>query len=129
MDNRKFGYSILYKNLWPFCWYIDLGNDKFNRRMGSWSFWYLRVNTTNTKNFIEINIELCISFIGCTKCNIFSVYYSDTSSTSFFVHSHGLERPSKDTELSRGEICVANFIPPCEWCESGYLFSQKYLLG
>ena len=22
-------------------------------------------------------------------------------------------------KLSRGEICVANLIPPCEWCESG----------
>jgi dynein heavy chain len=21
-------------------------------------------------------------------------------------------------QLSRGEICVANFIPPCEWCET-----------
>ena len=22
-------------------------------------------------------------------------------------------------KLSRGEICVASFIPPCEWCKSG----------
>jgi hypothetical protein len=21
-------------------------------------------------------------------------------------------------KLSRGEICVANFIPPCKWCEN-----------
>ena len=27
--------------------------------------------------------------------------------------------------LSRGEI---NFIPPCEWCESGYLFSAKNVI-
>ena len=25
----------------------------------------------------------------------------------------------KHVKLSRGEICVANFIPPCEWCKSG----------
>ena len=25
-------------------------------------------------------------------------------------------------KLSRGEICVANSMPPCEWCKSGYLF-------
>ena len=28
-------------------------------------------------------------------------------------------------QLSRGEICVENFIPPCEWYKSRYLFSQK----
>ena len=28
-------------------------------------------------------------------------------------------------QLSRGEIYVANFIPPCEWCKSGNLFSVK----
>ena len=31
--------------------------------------------------------------------------------------------------LSRGEICGANFIPPCEWCESRQLFLQKWLFG
>jgi hypothetical protein len=35
----------------------------------------------------------------------------------------------KQNKLSRGEICVANFIPPCEWCEVGQLFSHKCLLG
>jgi hypothetical protein len=28
-------------------------------------------------------------------------------------------------KLSRGEICVANFIPPCEWCESPRAISCK----
>ena len=28
---------------------------------------------------------------------------------------------SDNIQLSRGEICVANFIPPCEWCKSEQL--------
>ena len=28
-------------------------------------------------------------------------------------------------QISRGEICVANFIPPYEWCLSVYLFPAK----
>ena len=30
-------------------------------------------------------------------------------------------------KLSRGEICVANFIPPCEWCGSGQVFFVQNL--
>ena len=33
----------------------------------------------------------------------------------------------KHLKLSRGEICVANFTHPCEWCESRQLFVQKWL--
>jgi hypothetical protein len=29
-------------------------------------------------------------------------------------------------KLSRGEICVANFIPPCEWCESKRAISARF---
>ena len=37
-----------------------------------------------------------------------------------------LENPCK---FSRGEICVANFIPLCKWCDSGQLFkAQRDLL-
>ena len=32
-------------------------------------------------------------------------------------------------KLSRGEICVANFIPPCEWCESGVKHGLKIALN
>ena len=28
-------------------------------------------------------------------------------------------------ELSRGEICVANFKAPCEWCEFGQVFNGQ----
>ena len=28
-------------------------------------------------------------------------------------------------KLSRGEICVANFIPPCKWCDSGLLSGKN----
>ena len=31
----------------------------------------------------------------------------------------------KEHKLSRGEICVANFIPLCKWCKSRKLVSQK----
>jgi hypothetical protein len=30
------------------------------------------------------------------------------------------------TKLSRGEICVANFIPPSEWCESPRAISARF---
>ena len=30
-------------------------------------------------------------------------------------------------ELSRTEICVANVIPPCEWCKSGEFFCVQNL--
>ena len=30
-------------------------------------------------------------------------------------------------KLSRGEICVAHFIPPCEWCKSGQFFCVQNL--
>jgi hypothetical protein len=29
-------------------------------------------------------------------------------------------------QLSRGESCVANFKPPCEWCESPRAISAKF---
>jgi hypothetical protein len=29
-------------------------------------------------------------------------------------------------KLSRGEICVANFIPPCEWWESPKAISARF---
>jgi hypothetical protein len=29
-------------------------------------------------------------------------------------------------KLSRGEICVANFIPPCKWCESPRAISARF---
>ena len=28
----------------------------------------------------------------------------------------------KNKKLSRGEICVANFLPPCKWLESKCVF-------
>ena len=40
----------------------------------------------------------------------------DIAKKEIFIYGKGLFINYK---LSRGEICVANFIPPCEWCASG----------
>ena len=41
---------------------------------------------------------------------------------------HVVECPKKILDyilLSRGEICVANFKAPCEWCEFGQVFNGQ----
>ena len=35
------------------------------------------------------------------------------------TNEHTHEHINFNNKLSRGEICVANLIPPCEWCKSG----------
>ena len=53
---------------------------------------------------------------GPNNCNLICFLQITPFLNSLYNHNH---------KLSRSEICVANFIPPCEWCKSRQQFSPK----
>ena len=58
-------------------------------------------------------------FSFCRRCPSTSKKLPFSSSPVFGSSQFYFDILLITNKLSRGEICVANFIPPCEWCESG----------
>ena len=59
-----------------------------------------------------------IKKLGITIYGRILTFGSNLSSSQSQKRKRGLQ-VKKYKKLSRGEICVANFIPTCEWGESG----------
>ena len=63
----------------------------------------------------------------CTKkCK--KKFYVQLLNYSILLKARGILRVLRDLALSRAEICVANFIPPCEWCKSGYRSNKNKII-
>ena len=76
----------------------------------------------------SFQLKICYILIGKIKRSIVKFVRLKKTVTEM---STGCLRTMKSfhicIKLSRGEFCVANFIPSCEWCESGQFFCVQNL--
>ena len=69
--------------------------------------------------------ELCKMFVEPLQAKkIFMQISIEIFVIILFMSQNSIKCCAINCQLSGGEICVANFIPPCKWCKSRQLFFQ-----
>ena len=75
---------------------------------------------------VKLEFEKICSQINMTCFTLIPKNFDRVFSLTQPLQKKSLEKDRiNKIKLSRGEICVANFKAPCEWCEFGQVFNGQ----